>query len=138
MKMLSTIDIRQLLKYVFTGGLSFAIEYSSFLLFASFMKIDYRLSNIASMLIALSINFYLNRRYVFMANGGLESSSVSTQFIKYIILLVFNIIASTAIIGLLVDREVEKYIAKLIAVMLVVSWTYLAYKLVIFKKNEIL
>jgi putative flippase GtrA len=127
---------RAFVRYGFVGGASFIVEYSSFLLLYGSIGIDYRIANIGSMLLSLSFNFILNRRMVFGIKGAFLSKKTSVHLTKYLALAVFNILMSTLVIGALVHWGVKEYVAKLIAIMLVVSWTFIIYKTIIFKEKK--
>jgi len=104
-----------------------------FVALTSLLKIDYRLSNVISIVAAVSLNFVLNRNYVFENTNIIVNSRNSKQFIKYIVLLLFNMIMSTVIVGSLISMGIKSYISKLISIIMIVSWTYFVYKTVIFK-----
>jgi putative flippase GtrA len=129
---LSRGESKSIAKYLVVGVCSFATEYASFVSLTSGLGIDYRVANIISVLLAFVVNFLLNRYFVFEQSGPLASKNTARQLSRYSLLVGFNIIASTTLIGWLLHLGVASYIAKLIAIVMTTSWTYILYKKVIF------
>ena len=121
----------RLFRYFLSGVLSFTVENLSFLIFYYSIGIEVKLANILSITLALLINFFVSKYFVFRDN--INSSTTHKQFIQYIMLVGFNLVVSTFSVATLVGRNLPAYIAKPIVTLFIACWTYLVYKLLIFK-----
>ncbi len=114
-----------------SGALSFCVENLFFNLFFYIVALNYVASNIGSISIALVVNFFVNRYFVFQLVKG---NSIK-QFVRYLILVACNLTVSTLLIGMLLQAGVEGYIAKFVVTVIIVCWTYIIYNKVIFKEQ---
>ena len=122
----------QTFRYLLSGILSFSVENISFSVFYYLLSMDHVASNILSIIIALIVNFFVSKKFVFRDH---EEAKMKTQFAKYALLVLVNLIISTNLIGLLIDKSVPAYVAKFMVTCLVITWTYFIYKKIIFVKR---
>lgn len=97
-----------LLRMVFSSGLVFAVT--------------------AAYWTSIAYNFLLNRHWSFEASEGL----VPRQMVLYGTLLLFNYLVTLGVVWWLESLGLSEYIAKLFALGLTISWTYVAYKKIVF------
>jgi putative flippase GtrA len=118
----------QKVQYVASGAASFFAENAVFSLCFYALSFNYAWANILSIAVAAMVNFYLNRQFVFKNS----TKQIHHQVILYGCLLIMNLVISTLLIGLLIEF-MPVYAAKLTATVLVVCWTFVIYKKIIFK-----
>lgn len=120
---------KDIIKFSFASIISFIIDYCLFLLLLFITK-KIILSNVIARIISASINFYLNRKYVFHSNKNLVSSILS-----YIILAIFILVCNSYILQFMIDKiHLYVWFSKIIVefIMFFVSWFIQKY--FIFKK----
>jgi putative flippase GtrA len=115
-------------RYLVVGGSTFAIDFT--LLFILHGKLGVRLAIATSLAywISIAYNFMLNRTWTFSAR---DKSNLHKHLGSYLILLGFNYTFTVIFISLL-SHSMNYLIAKVIAVAIQMSWTYLVYKNLIF------
>lgn len=123
---------KEVLMYLFFGGLTTVISILSFSLFFELFKINELISNVLSWILAVFLAFVTNRIWVFEEgkNEGIFSQGlkfyggrVATLLIEEIILLIFVTLLSF-----------NAMIIKIIAQVIVIVLNYVISKLFIFKK----
>ncbi|HBQ63736.1 MAG TPA: hypothetical protein DD727_02180, partial [Clostridiales bacterium] len=135
---------RQFIRYVISGFTAFGFELSSFwametllwprigtfetYLFGMLLN-SKNVSNTLSMGLGFAIAFTLNRVWSFQSKAP-----VFPQFIKSLLLFLFNIVASNLLINLFVDAMgISKLISKVIQMAIIVMWNFILYKKVIYR-----
>jgi Predicted membrane protein len=128
--------IRQLIKYGVSGGATVGTDYGTFTLLYA-LKASLIVATVASLLAGFVVSFTLNRLWVFGAKKEKADKSVRLQIGLYVSLLAVNT-TFTYIFILYVTRwtGVSAYVAKLMAIALIMVWNYFAYKKVIFRLIE--
>lgn len=121
----------QFLSYLFVGGLTFIVEFASFLLLREFVSLSVSASQIVSYSLALVFNFTCLRRFVFSAG----SPSSRRQLGRYLLLVIFNLIVSTLLIRWLVHVGLPPAVAKLGTIALVAVWNFIIYKRFVFRAD---
>lgn len=118
---------REILKFSASSLLSFLIDYGLFCMFMSLTGMTV-LSNVTARIISASVNFSLNRSFVFGSRENIFKSAV-----KYFLLAVVILIFNTCILKLLIAVGTPYMLAKIVTetVMFLFSWT--VQKLFIFK-----
>lgn len=110
---------REILKFSASSLLSFVIDYRLFciLMLLTGMTV---LSNVLARIASASVNFSLNRNFVFGSRENILKSAVK-YFLLAVVVLVFN----TCILKLLILAGVQHMVAKIITetVMFFFSWT---------------
>ena len=121
-------------RYILSGLFSFGVENLSFLFFYYLLTIPPVKSNVLSILVALIVNFYTTKYFVF--RNKTTKKNALKQAVAYVALVNLNILISTYMIVVLIDSGVAAYIAKPIITAATITWTYLLYNRVIFKKGK--
>ena len=118
----------QFIRYLLVGGTSFGLEYGLFWLLFHFST-PLLLANTVAYLTIFGLNFMLNRQWTFQSTGN-----VQRQILLYVLLVVFNLLASNAVIYLLVNQLlVPALIAKVMVMVMIVAWNFVLYKKVIYR-----
>jgi len=96
----------------------------------TFLHIDYRLANIISIIIAVSLNYFISRAYVF------EKSKYSkrNEFLSFVFFSLLALLLNQAILWFLV--EIVKFdirVCKALAIALVAFYNYATKKYIVFK-----
>jgi putative flippase GtrA len=125
---------QKITKYLTNGVVTFLVEYCSFLLFVYVLSFEVWWGQLFSYCIAIVINFLLLKLWVFK---NLHRKNAHLEMIKYGCLIVFNLPVSVFLITQLSLLGVKAFIAKFIVVCVTVSWNYVVYDKVIFKRKSI-
>jgi len=125
-------DKRKLIRYLISGGTSFVVEYSSFLVIVYIFSIEAWVGQAISYSLALVVNFLLIRNWTF---GHYKSGNVQKHLVKYGLLVAFNLPVTTLLIYILASVNIPAFLAKLFVVVLVTIWNYIIYEKIIFTKT---
>lgn len=120
----------QLLKYLTVGVVSVGLETTLFWWLFHQLHIMWVVSNSLAIFITFWFNFFLNRLWSFQSRG-----SLTRQLVLYVTLLCFNLLMSNLIIYMLADKgHLDYIVAKLISIAFIVSWNFVLYKTVIYRR----
>lgn len=119
-----------LFRYTFVGGSTFILDFVLLVVSKEFLHLPLALAATIAYWSSIGYNFYLNRRWTFSAS---ESSSLSKHAVLYGSLLAFNYLFTLTFITIASDH-IHYTMAKILATAISISWTYLTYKHIIFKK----
>ena len=120
-------------RYLIVGGSTFVIDFG--ILFILHGKLGFGIAASASISYWVSIiyNFVLNRYWTFDAR---EKESLQRHITTYLILLIVNYIFAVTFVSF-ASTHINYIIAKAIAVLFQMIWTYPVYKKYIFVKASI-
>ncbi|MGD8400870.1 MAG: GtrA family protein [Bacillota bacterium] len=128
-RLLATPGIRQFIKYVITGLVSFATEISLLYLFTDIMHIWYIFSNSMALLVVFVINFSLNRFWAFRSRQPFWR-----QFIVSGSLFALNLVVGNLLMFFFTDVVHLYYlISKVCATGMAVTWNFFLYKYYVYK-----
>lgn len=122
---------RRLLRYVLAGGLSFLFEYTVFISVVYGFGLEPEVGQAISYILTLIVNFLLLRSWTFKSKDG---DKIRQHLVKYCLLVVFNLPATTLLIGWLTAIGLAALIAKIVVVALTTVWNYIVYDKLIFKQ----
>lgn len=127
-----TREWKRILKFLASGLSAAAAEYLIFILLRMVLGDGLLVvCQSASFMCGFLVSFYLNRKWVFDSDGNRNKQLVSS-----LVLACINIVASSAIILLLVEHvNIDPRIAKVIVMGMVAAWNYIIYKSLIFKSK---
>lgn len=118
--------------YVLNGGISFVVEYASFVLIYRILPITV-IAQSLSYLLSLSANFYGSRKFTF-ASEQPYSKPGKQQVVHFGLLAAFNLVTTNIVIaGLINWLGLAPEIAKLITMAMVVSWNFVIFDKIIFR-----
>lgn len=119
-------------RYLFIGGITFAIDFGTYQLLISFLNWDEVQSNLVAVFISLFFNFSLSNSWTFKAGNDRKKEKLG----KYAILATFNYIFNNLMFAYLVSNfNLHGLIAKVIVTLAVVCWNFVLYKTWIFKSE---
>ncbi|MGE5613009.1 MAG: GtrA family protein [Bacillota bacterium] len=118
-----------MIRYVITGLSSAAIEFTLLYVFKDMAGLSVITANSAALSIVFWFNFLMNRYWSFKSTMKLQK-----QLVMYLLLFLFNLLASDAIMYLLVEKLSIQYLfAKVLSIGAMVCWNFILYKKVIYK-----
>ncbi|HEY8464474.1 MAG TPA: GtrA family protein [Bacillota bacterium] len=119
----------QLIKYFFTGVLSFGTEMILLYLLTDVCMLWYILSNSIALLIVFSVNFSLNRYWAFKSKQPFLK-----QFINSGMLFGLNLVVGNGVMHFFTEKVKLYYLySKVIATGMSVTWNFFLYKYYIYK-----
>lgn len=122
------------LRYLLAGGTAFVSEYLSFLILFSLVSVQLVIANILSFLIGLLTSFTLNKLWVF--GNSKQTRPTHQQLLLYVVLATINLCFTSYAITELVSTGVAPAVAKIILMLLVVTWNFVIFKRLIFVHND--
>jgi len=127
----STLVIVEIFKFLISSMISFIIDYLLYiLLLLTTNKLI--LSNIIARIISATVNYNLNKKIVFK-----NKNKNYNQILKYLLLAIVILTLNTSILSLLVNNlSLNKYLAKIITEIILISFSWLIQKKVIFTKEN--
>lgn len=123
---------KKITSYILVGGLAFATEFTVFLaLYETFSNL--LLAQSLSFLAGLLVSFLGNRNITFVSRKETYALNASRQLIGYVVLALVNLALTNIVIHLLIDgAQVPAVVAKVLVMMMVVTWNYLIFNKIIF------
>lgn len=131
----------QLFRYSIVGGAAAICDIGVFALLTNVLSVNHIVANTVSFVVGLFVNFLLSRSWVFgsrtkVLSGGFVVfgliGAVGVALSDFILFLLVDLGAVRAIFRGLEDPEV-KLVAKLAAVLIVLSWNFFARKALVFR-----
>jgi len=122
------VNSKSFRRYLFVGFSTVAIDYGLLIILRQFFSSGLFSAVSIAYWTSIAYNFTLNRYWSFEASSGM----VPRQLFLYACLLVFNYFITVGIVWGLESAGLSEYIAKLIALGITVTWTYLFYKKIVF------
>ena len=138
-KMLKTIikiyqKNKEVLLYLFFGGIAFFLNIGLFILFYNLMGINELIANILSWMICVSFQFFTNRKFVFEATNN---SNFFWQLGSFFGGRLFTLLFEEVILAIFVTwLSCNSTIVKLLLSVVVIVLNYIISKLIVFKKNK--
>lgn len=122
---------KEILKFSAVSLISCCVDYLAYTLLLLISGDQLAFANISARFISASLNFSLNRKYIFKSEGRLWQSAL-----QYFVLAIFILFSNTVVLSLLVNGGVNEYIAKLITEIMFFSMSWLVQRFVIFRKKR--
>ncbi|MEK7218912.1 MAG: GtrA family protein [Patescibacteria group bacterium] len=117
----------QFARYLFSGGLAAFIDLSTYVVLVQ-LGVDKFIASPSGNVTGLLSAFFLHKFIVFR-----ERKMTAMQFVRYMLLQVWNSLAQIAVIWLVVDVMGEdKTVAKILGIGLTVSWNFFLYKFLVY------
>ena len=129
----------QLIRFGLVGGVNTALDFGLLFVF-KFIGIPVELANIMSTGIAFVFSFFTNKKYTFKTTG----TNIVREMILFLIvtltgLWVLQTIVITLTHGPLTaitgNTDIALFISKLLATVVSLTWNYLFYSRLVFKKH---
>jgi len=116
------------IRYVLVGGTTFAMDFILLYLLHGKVGISLGIATSIAYWVAIIYNFFLNRSWTFSVR---DMRSLHKHVVSYLTLLTFNYIFTVVFVSL-ASHSINYLLAKAIAVLIQMSWTYYVYKRFIF------
>jgi putative flippase GtrA len=118
----------QFLRYLFSGGMAFVIDFGSFEVMTRLLGVWYVAATMISGLLGFFSAFVLHKYIVFA-----KKEQTRAQFVRYTILQMFNLLAQTLIVYMMVEYAgAPKEVAKIASIACSVSWNFFLYKFLVY------
>lgn len=126
---------RELVSYVFWGGMTTAINYITYFLLTKVLHVYYLTSNVIAWSISVLFAYFVNKVFVFQSRNWNWRVSLQELW-QMVAARLFSLGLETAILWLFVDvLKFSDSIIKVAAGIVVVVVNYVLSKWIIFKKN---
>jgi putative flippase GtrA len=119
-------------EYMVSGGAQFWSGYAAFAVLDKLLGVTFWPAKIAAYFIGVTINFALERFWVF-SSKKVNKRQVKKSAEKYYSLMLVNFVMDLAIVGGLREVGISPYIGQFIAAGFFTVWNYLWYRLWVFK-----
>lgn len=117
------------MRYVVIGGTTFALDFVLLVALHGVLGINLFLATTIAYWTSIAFNFLANRFWTF----GATETSITKHLAGYLTLLGINYLFTVAFLTVATHFGMHYTIAKVVAVIIQISWTYYAYKKFIFK-----
>jgi len=120
----------QLFKFIIAGLICAGIEFLLFSLMIVFIQLNYLLANLISIIIAISLNYIISRKYVFEKSRY----AIREEFLSFVffsaLALILNQISVWAFTELL---KLNVSVSKAVSIAIVAIFNYITKKHIVFK-----
>lgn len=127
---------KEIIKFSASSLMSFAIDYTMYSLLLILTArcnalVSLRLSNIGARIISASVNYTLNRKFVFKSDAHVIQSAL-----QYILLASIILLGNTCVLGIFVEQlGMNRFIAKILTEMIFFVLNWLIQRCIIFRKR---
>lgn len=122
---------KDILKFSLSSIISFLVDYSLFSILSIWIK-NITICNVSARIVSATVNYSLNRKYVFKSNRSIYKS-----FTSYVILAICILGLNTVLLNVLVNTVgINKFISKIIVEVILFIFNYFIQKKLIFKKGD--
>ena len=123
---------RSLILYGIIGSFSAAIDFAVYSFLVSICDMNYLISNCISVFTGISTSFHLNRKYNFKVKDH-----VRRRFMVFLAVGLSGLLLSDLILYFCIDlMHMDKYISKLLSIVLVVFFQFIANSNLTFKQTK--
>jgi len=126
-------------RYLFTGGTLFIIDFICFYILNKIIHIDIRISQMISRTVGATVGFLLQKVFVF-ENYEKKVSKLSFQGFFYVLLVIFNIFFSGFLIFFLEKipvLNINVFVLKVFNEIIMVTETYIFLNLIFWRKKDV-
>ena len=117
-------------KFAVVGFSAFLIDFGFTYFFKEKVKINKYIANTLAFIISASFNFTLNRMWTW----HIQDNQISVQAVKFGVVMITGLLISSGLIYVFADRmRLNFYLSKLLAVSVVMVWSFTMNNFVTFK-----
>lgn len=116
-------------RYVVIGGTTFALDFMLLVFLHGFLDVNLVIATTIAYWTSIVFNFLANRYWTF----GATETHIAKHLTAYLLLLGANYLFTVIFVTSATELGMHYTIAKILAVLIQISWTYVAYKKIIFK-----
>lgn len=126
---------RELISYIFWGGMTTAVNYAAYFLCTDLLHIHYLISNVIAWTAAVAFAFLVNKLLVFQSKSWARAT-VFRELWQFVSARLLSGVLETGILWIFVDLlHFSDGLVKIAASVLVVILNYALSKWIIFKKD---
>ena len=127
---------KELLLYLFFGGLSFIVSIATYALFNVGMNINELIANVLSWSITVMFAFLTNRVWVFQSTTNGVAEFVKQMLVFYSGRVITLVVEEVILLVFITWLGFNSMLIKVIAQVIVILLNYVISKLVVFRKKE--
>ena len=127
---------KELLLYLFFGGLSFIVSIATYALFNVGMNINELIANVLSWIIKVMFAFLTNRVWVFQSTTNGVAEFVKQMLVFYSGRVITLVVEEVILLVFITWLGFNSMLIKVIAQVIVILLNYVISKLVVFRKKE--
>lgn len=127
----------QVVRYLFTGGVAFLLDFGLFVLCFYAFEWHYLLANLIGLVAGLVINYILSVVWVFVACKRTLERNKGLEFALFALVGIAGVGLNQLLMYLMVDEfGLNELVSKMIAAVLVLIWNFGARKLMLFREKK--
>ena len=127
-------DFLELIRYGFAGGTCTCVNILLFVVMER-MGMHYLLANTFSYIVAVVINYFLNRHLVFKSAGKTQTETVK-EFVKFVAVRLLSLAADNGLFYVAVDKlRLNVYASKIVISVAIIAVTFVINKVFVFKRD---
>lgn len=127
---------KEMLLYLFFGGLSFIVSIATYALFNVGMNINELIANVLSWIITVMFAFLTNRVWVFQSPTNGVAEFVKQMFVFYSGRVITLVVEEVILLVFITWLGCNSMLVKVVAQVIVILLNYVISKLVVFRKKE--
>ncbi|WP_181304116.1 GtrA family protein [Rufibacter sp. XAAS-G3-1] len=129
MKAFNVKEILQIVRFVIVGAFCAGCDFILYALLVKYFHFNYLLSNIVSTTLAIVINYFITKRWVFSSS----KYSFKYEFTSFVILSLIGLFLNIGLIILFVEQwQMDPLLGKLLAIILVSVFNFISKKKIVF------
>jgi len=113
------------------GGLAFLFDAGLLWLLHDALGVDLAISTATAFLLSFAVTYTLQRKFAFAS-----TNAVAPSVVRYAALVIFNTLATTAIVWALTALGLPWIVGKITAVVATTVWNYFAYRHWVFASKK--
>ena len=126
----------QFLRYLFTGGLAFVVDFGLFALCLRVLGLHYLWANFIGLIAGLVINYIISILWVFKGCHRIYEKSKKAEFTIFSIIGFIGVGLNQLLMLLMVGcMSLDEFVSKIISAAIVLAWNFLARKFILFRGN---
>lgn len=126
----------EVIKYIVIGVITTVINYFTFAMLSSVLKVDMHISNIIAWIVSVIFAYFANKIFVFESKS-FAADVIGKEIISFGAARVFSLLLEEAILYIFVNvLNMNQLVIKLIANVVVMIVNYILSKFIIFKKAQ--
>lgn len=126
---------KEMLLYLFFGGLSFIVSIATYALFNVGMNINELIANVLSWIITVMFAFLTNRVWVFQSPTNGVAEFVKQMFVFYSGRVITLVVEEVILLVFITWLGFNSMLVKVVAQVIVILLNYVISKLVVFRKK---
>lgn len=127
----------QFMRYLFTGGLAFLVDFGLFALCLYIFEWHYLLANLVGLLAGLVLNYALSVGWVFTACERKLEKKKTAEFAVFAAVGFAGVGLNELLMILMVDYfGLQEMLSKMVAAVVVLMWNFGGRKLILFREKK--